>query len=125
MVSPIFASDDLLDARDHEADLARARARSTGIGFGVKTPELLDLVVPPDAISRTFIPGVERAVDHADEDDDAAVLVEPGVEDQRPQRRVGIALGGGRRVDDGLEDLVDADALLGGGQDGARRRRCR
>ena len=37
------------------------------------------------------MPGRIDAVDHADDDDDAAVGVVPGVEDQRLERRVGIA----------------------------------
>ena len=40
------------------------------------------------------MPGPQHAVDHAHDDDDAAVGVVPGIEDQRLERRVGIA---GRR----------------------------
>ena len=51
------------------------------------------------------MPAAQHAVDHADDDDDAAVGVVPGVEDQRLERRVRIA---GRRrqpLDDRLENL--------------------
>src|SRR4029453_13955562 len=55
------------------------------------------------------------------EDDHAAVGVVPRVENQRLERRLGIA--GRRRQpgDDGLKNLDDALALLGARQDGARR----
>jgi hypothetical protein len=69
-------------------------------------------------MSRTLHARLEHAVHHMHEDDDAAVLVEPGVEDEPAQGRVGVALRRRHEVDDGLEDLVDPDALLGGGEDG-------
>jgi hypothetical protein len=42
----------------------------------------------PDA---DFLPGLDRSVDDAHERDDANVTVVPGVDDQRLQRRLGIA----------------------------------
>jgi hypothetical protein len=39
-----------------------------------------------------------------------------GIEDQAPQRRLGIALGRGQSVHDGVEHVLDADALLGRGE---------
>ena len=59
-------------------------------------------------------PFVKRAVDHPHVGDDAAVLVELGVEDQRPRRRVGLALGRRDSLDDRLEHLGHALAGLGG-----------
>ena len=68
-------------------------------------------------MNRIFMPARIDAVDHAGQDDDAAIGVVPGVEDQRLQRRVGIALRRRQPVDDRLEDLVDAGAFLGARED--------
>ena len=59
----------------------------------------------------------EKTVDEAAVGDDALVRVVVRVEDQRAQRRRAVALRRRDALDDGLEDLVDADALLGRGQD--------
>ena len=67
------------------------------------------------------MPGRIDAVDHAGQDDHAAVRVVPGVEDQRLERRVGIALRRRQPRDDRLEDLVDADAFLRARQDRVAR----
>ena len=76
-------------------------------------------------MKRTFWPLLQRAVDHAHHDHRAAVAVVPAVEDQRAQRRVGVALGRRHARHDRLEDLVDADAGLGARRDRARRSRAR
>ena len=60
----------------------------------------------------------EPAVDDAGEDDDAAVAVEPGVEDEGLEGGIGVALRGREEVDDGLEDGFDVEAGLGGDGDG-------
>ncbi len=57
--------------------------------------------------------GFERAVDDADRTHHAAVLVIGRVENQRPQRGLGVALGCGDPRNDGLEELVDPFAGLG------------
>ncbi len=58
------------------------------------------------------------ALHHAHQHDDAAIGVEPGVEDERLQRRIGIAGGRRKPVDDGFEHLVHALAGLGAYRDG-------
>ena len=75
---------------DEEADLADAELVDRH-RLRREDADLFDLVVLPFAISRIFMPGRSDAVDHADDDDDAAVGVVPGIEDQRLERRVGIA----------------------------------
>ena len=55
---------------------------------------------------------------HADQHDDAAVGVEPGVENEGLERRIGVALGRGQAMDDGLEHVGDALAGLGADRDG-------
>ena len=56
----------------------------------------------------------EAAVDHAHQHHHAHVAVEPAVDDHGAQRRVGVAARRGHLGDDGLEDVVDAHAGLGG-----------
>ena len=55
----------------------------------------------------------ERAVDDADEGDDAAVLVIGGVEDECARGSVHVAGGRGHALDDRVEDVRDAGACLG------------
>ena len=55
----------------------------------------------------------EGAVDHPHVGDHAAVLVELGVEDQRPGRRLGLALGRRDALDDRLQHLRHPDPGLG------------
>jgi hypothetical protein len=63
----------------------------------------------------------EDPVDDADIGDDPLVVVELRVEDQGTERRVGAARGGGDPLDDGAEDLGDAQPRLGAdGEDLAR-----
>ena len=54
----------------------------------------------------------DRSVEHAHRRDDAAELVEIGVDDQRPQGSILIALGRRDEEDDALEQVVDALAGL-------------
>ena len=121
-VSPILASATTLDVGDDEADFADAELVDRD-RLGREHAEAVDFVVLLVAISRIFCFGFEHAVDDADDDDHAAVGVEPGVEDQRLERRVGIARRRMEARDDRLEDVADAGAFLGAGQD--RRRCCR
>src|SRR5690606_39797895 len=44
-----------------------------------------------------------------------------GVEDERPQGRLRVALGRRNALDDGFQDLIDALTGLGAGQDGGGR----
>ena len=57
--------------------------------------------------------GAQAAFHDAHQDHGAAIGVEPGIEDQRLQRRIGRALGRGDAGDDGLENLLDAQAAFG------------
>ena len=67
----------------------------------------------PSAIARSPDARLEAAVDDADERDHAAVLVVGGVEDERPGRGVGVALGSRDARDDRVEHLIDVDPGLG------------
>ena len=77
-----------------------------------------DLAVGPQA---DFLAEPQAAVEDAQQDDDAAVRVEPGIENQRAQRRRGRALRVGHQVNDVLQNFVHADALLGADQHGIAR----
>ena len=103
---------DVLEPRDHVAHLAghellhrHARRRHEA--------ELLGVELGPERHRAKARARLEAAVDDADERDHAAVLVVGGVEDERPRRRVGVALGRRDPLDDRVEHLVDVDAGLG------------
>ena len=66
---------------------------------------------------------LQHPLEHPHDDDDAAVRVVPGVEDQRLQRGGVVALGRREAGHDRLEDLLGADAFLGAGKDGALGRK--
>ena len=106
---------DALDAAVDEADLADADLGHLE-RLGREHAELLDLVVLRGGHEADLHARLQRAVEHAHDDDHAAIRVVPGIEDQRLQRRVGIALGRRHPLDHRLEDLADAAALLGAGQ---------
>ena len=111
---------DVLDAGDEEADLAgaelvdRQRPRR-------QDAQRLDLVVLLRDHEADLHARPDGAVDDADQHDDAAVGVVPGVEDQRLERRVVVALGRRHALDDRLEGVDHADARLGRRQDGVGR----
>ena len=115
---------DLLDAGDHESDLARGE-RFDGHGLGREDAQMLDFVGPAGGHQADLHLRLQLAVDDVDQDDHAAVLVEPGVEHERPHRALGIALRRRNAMDDRLQDLVDADALLGARPGWRGRHRCR
>ena len=102
---------DVLEPRDDVAHLAGLERRR-GAALGREEAELLGL----EARSRRHRPhGLARreaAVDHADERDDAAVLVVRGVEDERPRRGLGLALRRRDALDDRVEHRLDALARL-------------
>ena len=104
-----------LDVGDHVADvtqferfgLAHLRLEDADLGA------LVDLLLGHrhEAHARA-----QRAVDHADVRDDAAIRIELRVEDESAQIVVD-ALGRRNAVHDRFEDFLDADAFFGAGQD--------
>ena len=62
----------------------------------------------------------QHAIDNANQHYHTDVVVEPGVDDQRFQRCIRIALGRGYARDDSLEDVLDAKTGLGRGKHGLR-----
>lgn len=114
-----FGVADGLDVSEHETDLARGKFLA-GCCLGRLVAEAFDLKLLAVRPKADLLSQPDAAVEYAHQDDDAAVAVEPGVEDQGAQRRIDVALGGRHQVDDGFEDLVDACPLFGAGQHGAR-----
>ena len=77
-----------LDVGAQKTDFAGGKL-VTGSGLGRLVAEgfhLIDLSVGPEA---DLLPRAQVAVEHAHQDDDAAIGVEPGIEDQRAQRQRG------------------------------------
>ena len=60
----------------------------------------------------------ESAVHDAGENDDAAVWIKPGIENQRAQRSVGITGGRGHALDHSFECFLDANAIFSASHDG-------
>ena len=113
-----------LDARHHEADLARGELLHRH-RLGGEHPDVLHEVAAARGHEPHLHPRLQLAVHHVHEDDDSAVLVEPGVEHQAAQRRVGIARGaagcGGRWLPGSRRCRCPAWRRPGW----PRRRRCR
>ena len=109
--------DDVLDVAGDEADFADAEALDQ-LRLRREDPHLRHLVDAAGGEELHAHPLADLAVDDAHEADDAAIGVVPGVEEEGAEVAVGVAFRRGDVRDDLLEDLVDADAGLGRGQDG-------
>src|ERR1700744_4822947 len=79
-------------------------------------PSHIDLV----AVGPEFdlLPHRDLSVNDTRENDYASIGIEPGVEDECPQRRVGVTARRRDALDDGFEDFVNTDSLLGTDQNG-------
>src|SRR5437764_981556 len=77
--------------------------------------DLAHLVLAPIRHEHDLLARAHRPLDDAHQHDHAAVAVVPAVEDERLERSRRIALGRRHVVDDLLEQLLDAGALLGAG----------
>ena len=94
---------------------------ATSTARGASTQSRVSVNSLPDRHQADALALAQRPVHHPDEDDGAVVGVEPRIEDQRPRGRRGVAARRRDALDDRLEDLVGADALLRAGQDRVRR----
>ena len=103
---------DLLDPGDDEADLARREFHTVG-ALGREAAKPRALVRPARGPDTDLLAALQPAVDDPHERDHADVVVEPGVDDQRLQRRLGIAGRRGDALDDLLEQQVDVETGLG------------
>ena len=102
----------VLDAGDQVADLAGVQ-RLGRDHLGGEEADVVDLGLQIGLHGVDRLALGEDPVDHADVGDDAAVLVELGVEDQRPRRGVGISVRRRHALDQLVEDLADPLAGLG------------
>ena len=109
-----------LDVGGQEPHFA-GRQFAAGNGFGRLVAHRVHfeyLVVGPQA---DLLAHAQMAVHHAHQNDDTAVAVEPGIENQRAQGQIGRAFGRRHQHDDGFQDVVNADSLFGAGQHGIAR----
>ena len=90
-----------------------------GNGFGGLVAEAFHFEGLAVGHELDFLAHFDASVDDTAEDDDAAVGVEPGIEDEDAQGRFGVTFGLGDEVDDGFENFLDTDAVFGGGEDGS------
>ncbi len=108
---------DGLDGGGKEAHLAGQQFADLH-RLGAKHAHRLDFKRLPIGHQANALALAHHALHHAHQHDDAAISIEPGVEDQRLQWSVGVA---GRRrqpFNDGFEDFVNALAGLGAHRNG-------
>ena len=105
----------VLDVRPEESDLSD-RELCDRLPLGLQDPGLLDLGFEGRRHGADLHPRRESPVHDPDERGDAAVRVVPGIEDQRIERRLRIPGRGRHGRYDALEQLLDPDPLLGGGE---------
>src|SRR5690606_15983955 len=108
---------DVLDLRGDEADFAGAEFGEV-LDLGAEGADAVHQVRGAASHELDLLALFDRAVDDADQDDDAEIGVVPGVDQHGFEGRVALALGGGDALDDRFQYLVDADAALGGCEDG-------
>ena len=120
MVSPILASDTVLMLANMNPT-SPADSSSQGSAWATDSPGPSTSNTCAVGPQPDLLPHAHAAVHHARQDDHAAIGIEPGIENQRAQRRVGRALGRRHQVHDGLQNFVNADALLGAHQQRAAR----
>ena len=108
-----------LDAGDDIPDLAGAELCSW-IELELVVAHLVDFVVVARVHEMDRIAGLQRPFHHPTLQNHSSILVEVGVEDQRFQRRVRVALGARQMLDDARQHVVNAETRLGG--NGNRRK---
>ena len=71
---------------------------------------IVRLAVAPEA---HLLAQFQAPIDYAQQNDDTAVWIEPGIEDERPQRQVDIATRRRHQMHNGFQRFRNPDALLG------------
>ena len=89
--------------------------------FGAQYAHGLDLVRYAVRHEADALPLAQGALHDAHQDDDAAIGIEPRIEDESLEGRVGIALGSGKPVHDRFQHIFHALAGLGAYGDGIGR----
>jgi hypothetical protein len=106
---------DFLDACDQEADLARAEPLSLR-HLRRKAAHLVRVMAAAGGHHPDSGAFLQDAINHSHERHDADIVVEPGIDDQRLQRRCRIALRRRNAGDDRIQHILDPFAGLGAGQ---------
>ncbi len=110
---------DGLDAGGDEADLAGTEGRG-GDALRCEDADPLDHVDGAGRHQPDLLPGAERPVLDAHQDDDAEIRVVPAVDQQRLQGRRGLALGRRQPRDERLQHGLDVEPGLGRNEDRVR-----
>ena len=103
---------DAFDIGDDEADVAGGQLFEDD-GLGRESAEGFDFVDFVIGAETDFHARGDASLHDADENDGAAVGVEPGIENEGLEGRIGRALGRRDALDDGFEDFLDAEAAFG------------
>jgi hypothetical protein len=108
---------EFLDAGDDETDLAGGKlgARQR---FGREHADVFHQIVGARRHQPNLVLLLQHAIDDANQHDDADVVVEPGINDQRLQRRVFIAARRRNVLHHGFQHVDDAQPALGGAMHG-------
>ena len=109
-----------LDSGDHKPHFPDAQ-RVDHDRFWRENADLLHVVVSALRHQTNLRLRPHLAVDNPDEDDDAAIGIVPGIEDEGLERRRRIPRRRRHACDDGIEDLARADAFLRTREDGTPR----
>ena len=119
MVSPTLADfNSLMPAMTKPTSPAFRFGRWTDLG--VNTPTCSHRCSAPVAMN-LILSGLQRTINHAHQHHHADVVVEPGVDDQRLERAVGLAHRRRHLGDNFFQNVLDADAGLGRGAHRVRR----
>ena len=110
----------LLDVGHDEPDFPSGQLIA-GDGFRRLVAEAFHFIGRVVGAETEFLAAPHSAVDHAHEDDDAAIGVEPGIENEGAERGVDIAFGRRNLLNDLFQDGFDADALFSAAENGFGR----
>src|SRR5476649_1051534 len=108
---------DVLDAGDDETYFASFQVNGSGV-LGVEYTDAVHQVDLAGGFDQNLVAFSHTAVAYANQGNNAQVVVEPGVDDQRLQRIFVVAGRCGNGLDQALEHFVDAQAGLGAALDG-------
>ena len=111
---------DFLDRGGQKPDLARAELAELD-ALGREHADAIDLVRHVGAHHVDALALFQDAVDDAEQHDDAEIGVVPAIDEQRLERRRGIALGGRQAMHDGFENLRHVEPGLRGNENRVRR----
>ena len=107
----------ILDAGDDVTDLARREFCHRPLLRREHT-DLLHEIIAAGRHKADLVLGFKPPVHHPHQRYRAEIIVEPGIDDERPQRRRGRTLRRRNVAHDGFENVGDADAGFGAGADG-------